>query len=82
MPALVNPPAVNRVPDTLTSLAPPPILNSISVSGVPEHTVWLGTEGSAPAYTSVEAGTTSISICWVTPAHGLVFGPSVVTTNE
>ena len=37
--ALVKPPAVNRVPVIFTSLAPPPILNSMSVSGVPEHTV-------------------------------------------
>ena len=72
---------LNRSPDTLISLAPPPILNSISVSGVPEHKVWFGTEGSAPAYTSVDAGTTVISICWVSPAHILVFAPSVVTVN-
>ena len=82
LPALVNPPKVNKVPVRLTSLAPPPILNSISVSGVPEHTIWFGTDGSAPAYTIVEAGVTVISICSVTPAHGLVLAPSVVTVNE
>ena len=40
---------LNKSPDKFTSLAPPPIRNSILVNGVPEHTIWFGVEGSAPA---------------------------------
>ena len=63
-------------------LAPPPIVNSISLILVPAQTIWFNADGSGPVNDRDDGGTTVISTCCVTFVQELVLVPPVVTVNE